>query len=75
MSTCSLEGQLHPGLHENRDGQQGKRGDYPPLLCTQEAPSGVLHPGPGLQHKEVTELLSGSKGGHENAQKAGATLL
>ena len=26
VCTCSLEGQLYPGLHHKRDGQQGKRG-------------------------------------------------
>lgn len=45
MCFSSLEGQLDPGLHPQRGGQQGEGGDYPSLLCPCETPSGILCPG------------------------------
>jgi len=33
--------------------QQGKRGNYSPLLCPHKAPSGVLHPGMGSLEQEI----------------------
>jgi len=41
MCTCSLEGQLYPGLHQEKRGQQVEGGDSP-LLCSGETPPGVL---------------------------------
>ena len=43
VCACSLEGHLHPGLHQLRGGSR-KREENPPLLCFCEAPSGVLCP-------------------------------
>ncbi|NXL84493.1 FR1L6 protein, partial [Alectura lathami] len=37
MRSCSQEGQWHPGLHQERGGQQGEGGDRPPLLCPWKA--------------------------------------
>ncbi|KAK4826898.1 hypothetical protein QYF61_012253 [Mycteria americana] len=44
MCTCSPESQPYPGLHQKKYGQQVKRGDSAPLLCSGETPPGVLHP-------------------------------
>jgi len=58
VHACSLEGQLHPGLH-----QQGvaadREGDCPPSALPLDPPA-VLHPGLGTQHKDM-ELLEGGQ--------------
>jgi len=44
MCAGSPEGQPHPGLHQEKCGQQGKGGDSAPLLLTD--PPGALRPAP-----------------------------
>ena len=44
VCTCSPEGQPYPGLHHKQHGQQVKRRNSAPLLCSGETPPGVLCP-------------------------------
>jgi len=55
MRTCSPEGQLYPGLHHEKRGQQVEGGDSAPLLG--EIPPGVLRPALEPPAQEVMELL------------------
>lgn len=52
MHACSPEDQLHPGLHQQKSGQQGERNDCLTLLCPREASSVVLQPGQGPPAQE-----------------------
>lgn len=67
MCTFSPEGQLYPGLHQKQCELQGKGGDFAPLLCPCEIPSGVLSPdleaSTQEEHRPVTE---GPEQGHED---------
>jgi len=43
MCARSPEGQLYPGLHQEKRGQQAEGGDSAPLLCSGETTRGELH--------------------------------
>jgi len=76
MCACSPEGQLYPGLHQEKGGQQVEGGDSGPLLRSGATPPGVLHPAlePPSQvgHGAVG---AGPENGHKNDATAGAPLL
>jgi len=72
---CVLAAQKASGIlafHQKKDGQQGKGGDCPSLLCPCETPSGVLCPGLGLPTQERCGAFGDS---HKNDPRAGAPLL
>ena len=73
MCTCSPEGRLYPGLHQEKCDQQVEGDDSAPLFCSCETP-----PDPALrpQHKKDVELLGvGPEEGHKDDQRAGAPPL
>ena len=44
MHACNPEGQLYPGLHQEKCDQQVEGGDSAMVLCSREPPPAVLHP-------------------------------
>ena len=67
---------LYPGLYHEKYAQQVVGGDSVPLLCSREAPSGVLHPVLGLPAEGGHGAVgAGPEGGHEVNQRAGAPHL
>ncbi|KAJ7408923.1 protein themis isoform x2 [Willisornis vidua] len=76
MCTCSPESQTRPGLHQKQHDQQGKRGDFAPLLCFGETLSGVLHPALGSPTQEEHGTVGMSpEDGHQDDWRNGAPLL
>ena len=75
MYPHSSESQLYPGLHQRQLGQQGKRGDPAPLLCTGEA-SPVLRPDVESSAEERCEPAGVSpEEGHKSDLSDGVLLL
>ena len=74
MCSSSLEGQLYPGLHRKKSGQQGEGRDCPSLSCPRETSSGVLHLGlgPPMQERRATVGV-GLEEGDEGDQRAWST--
>jgi len=63
-------------LPRKRGGQQGERGDCPPLLCPCKSPSGVLCPGLELSVEEEFGVVGAdAEKGRDDDQRAGELLL
>jgi len=76
MCACSPEGQLYPGLHQEKRGQRVEGGDSALLLRSGEIPPGVLH----LALEPLAQEGHGTVGaspqeGHKNDLRAGTPLL
>jgi len=76
MCTHSPEGQLYPGLHQEKRGQQVEGGDSAPLLHSGETPPGVLCPAlePSAQEGHGA-VGAASEEGNKNGQRTEAPLL
>jgi len=76
VCTQSPEGQQYPGLHQKKRVQQVKGGDFAPLLCSGETPSGVLRPAlEALAQESHGSAGGGPEEGHKNAQRAVTPFL
>jgi len=76
MSAHSPEGQPHPGLHEEKRGQQVKGGDCALLLCSAVTQPGVLCPALEPPVQETPRPVGvGPEEGHRNDERAGTPLL
>jgi len=76
MCAHSPEGQLYPGLHQKKGGQQIKGGDFAALLCSDETPPGALCPAlePSPQESHIAVGVDQEEG-HKSDQRAGTPLL
>jgi len=73
MCTYSPEGQLYPGLHQEKCDQEGEGGDSAPLLCSHVTLTGVLRTVPGTITQEGHGVVgAGPEEGHKDDQRAGA---
>ena len=71
MCARSPEGQPYPGLHQEKRGQQIKRGDSAPLLHSGETPLGVLCPALELPAQEGHGAIGVGPGeGHKDDPRA-----
>jgi len=73
MCPCSPEGQLYPGLHRKKHGQQGEGGDSAPQLHSGETSPGVLSPTPETSAQERHGACP--EEGHKNDLRAGTPHL
>jgi len=69
MCVPSPEGQLYPGLHQEKCGQQVQGGDSAPLLRPGETPPGILHPA----LEPTAQDWSGSRGGPQRLSEGWST--
>jgi len=66
MYPHSPEGQLYPGLHQRKHGQQDKGVDFAALFCSGETSPGVLCPAPEPSAQEGNGPVgAGPEGGHQ----------
>ena len=75
MCAGSPEDQPCPGLHQEKRGQQVKRGDSAPLLCSGETSPGVLCSALEPSAQGHGAVGAGPEEGHKNDQKGGMPLL
>jgi len=76
MCAHSPEGQLYPGLHQEKRGQQGEGGDSAPLLHSGDTSSGVLCPDLEPPVPEGYGAVGvAPEEGHKDDPRAGAPLL
>jgi len=76
MCGHSPEGQLYPGAHPKKTGQQAEGGDSAPLLCSGETLPGVLHPALEPSAQETHRAVgAGPEEDHRNDPRAGTPLL
>ena len=68
MCAHSPEGQLYPGLHQEKRDQQVKGGDSASLLCSDENLPRALEPPAQETHGPVGQ---GPEKGHKNDQRDG----
>ena len=76
MCASSPEGQLNPGLHQEKHGQQVEKSDSSPLLCLHETPGGVLHSFLGPPEQEGHAAIgTGPEKDNKDDQKTEAAPL
>ncbi|PKU34132.1 rna-directed dna polymerase from mobile element jockey-like [Limosa lapponica baueri] len=76
MHAGGPESQLHPGLHQEKCGQQVEGGDSAPLLHSDETPPGVLCPALESTAQEGHGPVGTCPAeGHKNDERAGAPFL